>query len=95
MKSVAVARVAGPGPELPPKAGHGDRRSADRACLWLAAALALAAVAHRLWLAASQFILTTDTGTLALMALNILKGERPLFLYGFSYSGAPLAYSTR
>ncbi len=65
-----------------------------RACGTWAIALALAAVAHRLLLAAHQFILTTDTGTLALMALDILRGERPLFLYGFSYSGAPLAYLT-
>ncbi len=56
--------------------------------------LSLVTVYHRYILAANQFILATDTGTLALMAQNILKGERPLFLYGFSYSGAPLAYLT-
>jgi len=71
-----------------------NRLFSARACGIWAIALSLAAVAHRLLLAAHQFILTTDTGTLALMALDILKGERPLFLYGFSYSGAPLAYLT-
>ncbi len=65
-----------------------------RACGIWAAALALAAVVHRLLLASHQFILSTDTGTLALMALDILDGERPLFLYGFSYAGAPMAYLT-
>ena len=70
------------------------RLFSERACGIWAIALSLAAVAHRLLLAAHQFILATDTGTLALMALDILRGERPLFLYGFSYSGAPLAYLT-
>ncbi len=65
-----------------------------RACGIWAAALALATVVHRLLLASHQFILATDTGTLALMALDILDGERPLFLYGFSYAGAPMAYLT-
>ena len=71
-----------------------NRLFSARACGIWAIALSLAAVAHRLLLAAHQFILTTDTGTLALMSLDILRGERPLFLYGFSYSGAPLAYLT-
>ncbi len=64
----------------------------SRAPTRLALLLALAAVAHRLWLAGNQYILAIDTGTLGLMALNILDGDRPLFLYGFCYSGAPLAY---
>lgn len=54
--------------------------------------LALAAMAQRALLAANLFVLPTDTGTLGLMALHILEGEHPLFLYGFCYSGAPLAY---
>lgn len=58
----------------------------------LALCLAFAAFVHRLTLASNQFILATDSGTLGLMALNIIDGERPLFLYDFSYSGAPLAY---
>jgi hypothetical protein len=64
----------------------------SRASTRLALLLALAAVAHRLWLAGNQYVLPIDTGTLGLMALNILDGDRPLFLYGFCYSGAPLAY---
>ena len=49
-------------------------------------------VVHRSLLAARTFPLPVDTGTLAWMALNILEGERPLFLYGFCYSGSPMAY---
>lgn len=58
----------------------------------IAFALALLTVVHRGWMATGVFALPPDSATLGLMGLHILEGERPLFLYGFHYSGAPLAY---
>ncbi|MDD5705834.1 MAG: glycosyltransferase family 39 protein, partial [Kiritimatiellae bacterium] len=79
-------------PTTNPEAPRHIRLWAAEHCGLLALLLALAAVAHRAWLASNQFVLAIDTGTLGLMALNILDGDRPIFLYGFCYSGAPLAY---
>jgi hypothetical protein len=52
------------------------------------------AVAHRVWLASAVFALPADAATVGLMARHILEGERPLFMYGYFYSGAPVAYVT-
>ncbi len=58
----------------------------------VALGLALLTILHRAWMAAGVFALPPDSATLGLMGLHILEGDRPLFLYGFYYSGAPLAY---
>jgi hypothetical protein len=55
-------------------------------------AILLLAAAVRLFMARLAFASTFDTSTPALMALNILKGERPLFYYGQNYFGAIEAY---
>ena len=47
---------------------------------------------QRMFLYALAFDLPFDSGSVGLMALHILEGERPLFLYGFHYSGALLPY---
>ncbi len=59
--------------------------------LWLAAIMALAAV---LLLMGSWFNYTStfDTGTVGLMSVNIVQGDRPLFFYGQPYFGALEAY---
>lgn len=54
--------------------------------------LACAALIQRGVLAALALYTSDDAGTVGLMALDILRGERPLFLYGFPYSGALHAY---
>lgn len=54
----------------------------------LAAALAVRVAAY-----AATFSATFDTATVGLMALHILKGERPLFYYGQNYMGALEAYA--
>ena len=46
----------------------------------------------RYYIAVKAFFTSFDTGTVGLMALHILKGERPLFFYGQSYMGALEAY---
>jgi 4-amino-4-deoxy-L-arabinose transferase-like glycosyltransferase len=54
--------------------------------------LLLVAAAQRAWVAWSILDPTPDSGSVGLMALHITEGERPLFLYGFNYSGALLPY---
>lgn len=59
--------------------------------LALAAALAVA-LSLRLYCATTAYCSTFDSATPGLMALNILKGERPLFFYGQDYMGSLEAY---
>ena len=49
---------------------------------------------HRGLIAWGHFWLVHDSGTVGLMAQHILTGERPLFMYGFNYSGALFTYYT-
>ncbi len=56
------------------------------------ALILLVTVAHRAVLAWATYIVHPDAGTAGIMALDILEGERPLFMYGFSYPGALIAY---
>jgi len=56
------------------------------------AAVLAAATAVRIIFSALAYATTFDTSTPGLMALNILKGERPLFFYGQHYMGALEAY---
>lgn len=56
--------------------------------------IVLVAAAHRALLARAVLYLTPDAGSVGLMALHILEGEHPLFLYGFNYSGALVPYLT-
>ncbi|MCP5489023.1 MAG: glycosyltransferase family 39 protein [Verrucomicrobia bacterium] len=59
---------------------------------WVIIGLVVATWIQRGLLAVLGMYLSDDAGTVALMALDILKGARPLFLYGFPYSGALQAY---
>ena len=69
-----------------------SRQVTGRTILALAAML-VAGFALRAWVAARAFCSTFDTGTVGLMAVNILqKGERPLFFYGQNYFGGFEAY---
>ena len=54
--------------------------------------LVAAALASRWVFACAAYIATIDTGTVELMALRILEGDRPLFFYGQGYMGAMEAY---
>ena len=52
-----------------------------------------AGAALRIWLAIAAYTSTFDTGTVALMAMDISQGrDYPLFFYGQSYFGALEAY---
>lgn len=46
----------------------------------------------RAYVSVVAYYTTFDTGTVGLMALHILKGERPLFFYGQNYFGSMEAY---
>lgn len=59
---------------------------ASRERFAFAATLAVA-LALRVWTSLTGYCTTFDTATVGLMALNILKGERPLFFYGQTYFG--------
>jgi hypothetical protein len=56
------------------------------------ALILLVTVAHRAILAWATYVVHPDAGTAGIMALDILEGHRPLFMYGFNYSGSLLAY---
>lgn len=56
------------------------------------AAVILLGFALRLGVSLAAYCSTFDTATVGLMALHILKGERPLFYYGQSYMGSLEAY---
>jgi len=58
---------------------------------WLGVVLLLG-LALRVAAGRYVFDLPFDSGTVALMGLHILEGERPLFMYGYNYSGALLPY---
>lgn len=85
-----------PGPGV---LGPGLRRSGGGAILHatvrhrfaLALILALTFV-QRSFLYTLAFDLPFDSGSVGLMALHVMEGGRPLFLYGFHYSGALLPY---
>lgn len=49
-------------------------------------------IGWRTFVAAHTFIPNFDTGTVGLMGLNILEGDRPLFFYGQHYMGALEGY---
>ncbi len=68
-----------------------DGRENLKTRLWLFAIIALGFLL-RAYVSAVGYYTTFDTGTVGLMALNILDGERPLFFYGQNYMGALEAY---
>ena len=59
---------------------------------WWLAGIVLAALVLRVTVSLLNYCFTFDTGTVELMALHILHGERPLFFYGQGYMGAAEAY---
>ena len=61
---------------------------------WGLAGILAVTVIQRGVFAWCTIVLGGDAGTVGVMAQNILAGERPLFLYGFPYSGALAAYVT-
>ncbi|HMO99599.1 MAG TPA: hypothetical protein PKE26_10860 [Kiritimatiellia bacterium] len=64
-----------------------------RAPLFLLLLLLLAAGGIRLYLAIQAHVPTLDTAVVGQMAVNILKGDRPLFFAGQNYMGALEAYA--
>lgn len=75
----------------PPDAGPVPPPVSRREGLALAGVLA-AGLALRVWTALAAYYSTFDSATVGLMALNILKGERPLFFYGQTYFGGFESY---
>lgn len=59
---------------------------------WPALLLFVVAVLYRTLFAGAAYLATIDTGTVQLMALRIVGGDRPLFFYGQGYMGALEAY---
>lgn len=52
------------------------------------------ALSLRIYVSHKAYCSTFDTATPGVMALNILKGEKPLFFYGQKYMGALEAYTS-
>ena len=63
---------------------------------WIGALIIIAlAIAIRFWLISQKWpwpLLDSDEGTMGLMGMHILQGERPTFFYDQSYMGAAEAY---
>ncbi len=59
---------------------------------FLVSLLLVSALAAFLYGVQTCYTATFDTGTIGLMAVNILQGDRPLFFYGQFYMGAIEAY---
>jgi hypothetical protein len=59
---------------------------------WILGAIMVAALALRLVYSVAAHVVTFDSSTVGLMALNILEGDWPLFYYGQNYMGALEAY---
>lgn len=80
----------------PPKTDTEDAPPAKDMARWLAwpllAVILAIGVAFRFVYSKFVYLANFDTGTVSYMAVNILKGDRPLFFYGQNYMGALEAY---